>query len=141
RVRAAKAHGLVIPLLTTSSGAKFGKTEGGAVWLDPELTSPYEFYQFWLNADDRDARVGKRERARKTPYSARARARGDAARSRCHRGAGSRNRGGEAVQGRSVGDVCGRAAADLPQRAFVRPRARGHGLARARTPGGGRSGV
>jgi tyrosyl-tRNA synthetase len=55
RVRAAKAHGLVMPLLTTSSGAKFGKTEGGAVWLDPELTSPYEFYQFWFNADDRDA--------------------------------------------------------------------------------------
>jgi tyrosyl-tRNA synthetase len=55
RVRGAKAHGLVMPLLTTSSGAKFGKTEGGAVWLDPALTSPYEFYQFWLNADDRDA--------------------------------------------------------------------------------------
>jgi len=55
RVRAAKAHGLVMPLLTTSSGAKFGKTEGGAVWLDPELTSPYEFYQYWFNADDRDA--------------------------------------------------------------------------------------
>jgi len=55
RVRAAKAHGLVMPLLTTSSGAKFGKTEGGAVWLDAELTSPYEFYQFWFNADDRDA--------------------------------------------------------------------------------------
>ena len=55
RVRAAKAHGLVMPLLTTSSGAKFGKTEGGAVWLDAALTSPYEFYQYWFNADDRDA--------------------------------------------------------------------------------------
>jgi tyrosyl-tRNA synthetase len=55
RVRAARAHGLVMPLLTTSSGAKFGKTEGGAVWLDPALTSPYEFYQYWFNADDRDA--------------------------------------------------------------------------------------
>src|ERR1044071_9098218 len=55
RVRAAKAHGLVMPLLTTSSGAKFGKTESGAVWLDATLTSPYEFYQFWFNADDRDA--------------------------------------------------------------------------------------
>jgi tyrosyl-tRNA synthetase len=55
RVRAAKAHGLVMPLLTTSSGAKFGKTEGGAVWLDAGLTSPYEFYQYWFNADDRDA--------------------------------------------------------------------------------------
>jgi tyrosyl-tRNA synthetase len=55
RVRGAKAHGLVMPLLTTASGAKFGKTEGGAVWLDAALTSPYEFYQFWFNADDRDA--------------------------------------------------------------------------------------
>jgi tyrosyl-tRNA synthetase len=41
--------------VTTSSGVKFGKTEAGAVWLDPELTSPYELYQFWLNTDDRDA--------------------------------------------------------------------------------------
>ena len=55
RLRGAKAHGLVMPLLTTASGTKFGKTEGGAVWLDPELTRPYQFYQFWLNADDRDA--------------------------------------------------------------------------------------
>jgi tyrosyl-tRNA synthetase len=55
RVKGAKAHGLVVPLLTTASGAKFGKTEGGAVWLDSELTSPYEFYQYWFNADDRDA--------------------------------------------------------------------------------------
>ncbi|WP_433394094.1 tyrosine--tRNA ligase [Micromonospora sp. KLBMP9576] len=42
------------PLVTKSDGTKFGKTEGGAIWLDPELTSPYAFYQFWLNADDRD---------------------------------------------------------------------------------------
>jgi tyrosyl-tRNA synthetase len=48
------AHGLVLPLITTASGAKFGKTEEGAVWLDPEKTSPYKFYQFWLNSDDRD---------------------------------------------------------------------------------------
>jgi tyrosyl-tRNA synthetase len=48
------AHGLVFPLLTTSSGAKFGKTEEGAVWLDPAKTSPYKFFQFWLNTDDRD---------------------------------------------------------------------------------------
>jgi tyrosyl-tRNA synthetase len=54
RVRAEKAHGLVMPLLTTSSGVKFGKTEAGAVWLDPERTSPFRFYQFWLNTDDRD---------------------------------------------------------------------------------------
>ncbi len=54
KVRAGKAHGLVWPLLQTSSGVKFGKTEAGAVWLDPALTSPFRFYQFWLNADDRD---------------------------------------------------------------------------------------
>lgn len=45
-------HGLVTPLLTKSDGTKFGKTEGGAVWLDPELTSPYAFHQFWLNVED-----------------------------------------------------------------------------------------
>jgi tyrosyl-tRNA synthetase len=55
RLRGAKAHGLVMPLVTTASGVKFGKTEAGAVWLDPELTSPFRFYQFWLNTDDRDA--------------------------------------------------------------------------------------
>jgi len=55
RLRGARAHGLVLPLITTASGAKFGKTEAGTIWLDPALTSPYEFYQFWLNADDRDA--------------------------------------------------------------------------------------
>ncbi len=50
----ASAHGLTFPLLTTASGQKFGKTEGGAVWLDPARTSPYQFFQFWVNADDRD---------------------------------------------------------------------------------------
>ncbi len=54
KLRATKAHGLVMPLVTTSSGVKFGKTEAGAVWLDPALTSPFRFYQFWLNTDDRD---------------------------------------------------------------------------------------
>jgi tyrosyl-tRNA synthetase len=54
RLRRVKAHGLVFPLVTSSSGVKFGKTEAGAVWLDPQLTSPYRFYQFWLNTDDRD---------------------------------------------------------------------------------------
>ena len=51
----ARAYGLVLPLVTTTSGTKFGKTEAGTVWLDPQLTKPYEFYQFWLNTDDRDA--------------------------------------------------------------------------------------
>jgi tyrosyl-tRNA synthetase len=54
RVEGVRAHGLVLPLITTSSGTKFGKTESGTVWLDPELTSPYAFYQFWLNTADAD---------------------------------------------------------------------------------------
>jgi tyrosyl-tRNA synthetase len=49
-----KAFGLTIPLVTKADGTKFGKTEGGAVWLDPEKTTPYEFYQFWLNTADAD---------------------------------------------------------------------------------------
>jgi tyrosyl-tRNA synthetase len=49
-----QVHGLTVPLVTKSDGTKFGKTEGGAVWLDPEKTSPYKFYQFWMNTDDRD---------------------------------------------------------------------------------------
>lgn len=49
-----KAFGLTIPLMLKADGTKFGKTAGGAVWLDPELTTPYEFYQFWVNQDDRD---------------------------------------------------------------------------------------
>jgi tyrosyl-tRNA synthetase len=55
RVEQGRAHALVMPLITTASGVKFGKTEAGAVWLDAERTSPYQFYQFWLNTDDRDA--------------------------------------------------------------------------------------
>jgi tyrosyl-tRNA synthetase len=47
-------HAFTTPLVTKSDGTKFGKSEGGAVWLDPEMTSPYAFYQFWVNADDRD---------------------------------------------------------------------------------------
>jgi tyrosyl-tRNA synthetase len=49
------AHALTMPLVTTASGTKFGKTEAGAVWLDAALTSPYKFYQYWINVDDRDA--------------------------------------------------------------------------------------
>ncbi len=49
-----EVHGLVFPLIATASGTKFGKTEGENVWLDPARTSPYHFYQFWLNTDDRD---------------------------------------------------------------------------------------
>ncbi|MCM3179553.1 tyrosine--tRNA ligase [Cytobacillus horneckiae] len=49
-----KAYGMTIPLVTKADGTKFGKTEGGAIWLDPEKTSPYEFYQFWINTADAD---------------------------------------------------------------------------------------
>jgi len=47
-------YGVTLPLITKSDGTKFGKTEGGAVWLDPKKTSPYQFYQFWMKTDDRD---------------------------------------------------------------------------------------
>jgi tyrosyl-tRNA synthetase len=55
RVTGESAHGVVLPLLTTSGGAKFGKTETGAVWLDERRTSPYRLYQYWINAADEDA--------------------------------------------------------------------------------------
>jgi tyrosyl-tRNA synthetase len=54
RMRGKKAYGVVFPLVTSATGAKFGKTEGGTVWLDPARTSPYRFYQYWLNTDDQD---------------------------------------------------------------------------------------
>jgi tyrosyl-tRNA synthetase len=54
RVEQKTVHAMATPLITKADGTKFGKTEGGTVWLDPELTSPYAFSQFWLNADDRD---------------------------------------------------------------------------------------
>jgi len=54
RVEGGRGHAVTTKLLTKADGTKFGKTEGGAVWLDPELTSPYAFYQFWVNTDDRD---------------------------------------------------------------------------------------
>ena len=54
RIEGERVHAVTFPLLTTASGAKMGKTAGGAVWLDAEQTSPYEFYQYWINVDDRD---------------------------------------------------------------------------------------
>ena len=54
KLRATKAHGLVWPLMKTSAGTKFGKTEAGTIWLDAGRTSPFKFYQFWLNTDDSD---------------------------------------------------------------------------------------
>lgn len=55
RNKGSKSYGYVLPLVTNSNGTKFGKTESGNVWLDPEKTSPYRFYQFWLNTSDEDA--------------------------------------------------------------------------------------
>ena len=54
RVRAAEVHGLTWPLMTKADGSKFGKSEGGNIWLDPARTSPYQFFQFWMTVDDRD---------------------------------------------------------------------------------------
>ena len=50
-------HGLVFPLITNAAGTKFGKSEAGNIWLDPAKTSPYQFYQFWINTDDRDVEL------------------------------------------------------------------------------------
>ena len=54
KTNGAEAHALTFPLITNANGSKFGKSEAGAVWLDPARTSPYQFYQFWMGADDRD---------------------------------------------------------------------------------------
>ena len=54
KIKDKKVFALTTPLLTKADGSKFGKSESGNIWLDPQLTSPYRFYQFWLNADDRD---------------------------------------------------------------------------------------
>src|SRR5512141_2983927 len=54
RVRGASAFAIVYPLITKADGTKLGKTETGTLWLPPKRTSPYRFYQFWLNTDDRD---------------------------------------------------------------------------------------
>ena len=54
RVESGSAHALTVPLLAKSDGSKFGKTAGGSVWLDPAMTSPYAFFQFWLNTEDKD---------------------------------------------------------------------------------------
>ncbi len=54
RAESGSAHALTVPLLTKSDGTKFGKSAGGSVWIDPEMTSPYAFFQYWLNSDDKD---------------------------------------------------------------------------------------
>ena len=54
RVESGSAYALTVPLLTKADGTKFGKTAGGSVWLDPSMTSPYAFFQYWLNSDDKD---------------------------------------------------------------------------------------
>jgi tyrosyl-tRNA synthetase len=55
RLRDKEAYGITFPLVTKSDGSKFGKSEGGNIWLDPQRTSPYQFYQFWINQSDADA--------------------------------------------------------------------------------------
>ncbi len=55
RMEGARAFGIVFPLVTQASGVKFGKTEAGNVWLDPQMTSPFRFYQYWINVEDADA--------------------------------------------------------------------------------------
>src|SRR3546814_4915725 len=52
RTTGGKAHAIATPLMTKSDGTKYGKTEGGALWLDPQMMSPYAFHQFWLNVED-----------------------------------------------------------------------------------------
>jgi tyrosyl-tRNA synthetase len=54
RVEGGSGHALTVPLLTKADGTKFGKSAGGSIWLDPEMTSPYAFFQYWLNTDDKD---------------------------------------------------------------------------------------
>jgi tyrosyl-tRNA synthetase len=56
RMSGVQLHGLTIPLLTKADGMKMGKTESGALWLNPGKTSPYEFYQYWFNVGDEDVR-------------------------------------------------------------------------------------
>jgi tyrosyl-tRNA synthetase len=56
RLEGKQAYGMTFPLIMTADGKKMGKTEKGAVWLDPQRTSPYEYYQFWINTDDRDVK-------------------------------------------------------------------------------------
>ena len=96
----AEVHALATPLMTKADGTKFGKTESGAVWLDPEMTTPYAFYQFWLNADDRDISPYLRILSFRSPRGA--------------GGAGEADRGASAGPGRAAG--AGRGADDAGAR-------------------------
>ena len=127
-------HGLVFPLITTAAGAKFGKTEAGNVWLDPARTSPYQFYQFWVNTDDRDVerylklftflRLDRIE-ATLAEHAARPRKAGrpEAARARSHLDGARRGGGGasEGDRGRMFGGRRHRRGpgAELPERRRV----------------------
>ena len=125
KLRASKAHGLVWPLMMTASGVKFGKTEAGTVWLDPDRTSPFRFYQFWLNTDDREVvaylkfftfleraaidelEAATTERAGKARRAACARPRGDRSGPRLRAGGARRARVIAAVRGGYRDARCG----------------------------------
>ena len=96
----AEVHALATPLMVKADGTKFGKTEGGAVWLDPEMTTPYAFYQFWLNVDDRDVSTYMRILRFRSPRGA--------------GGAGEADRGASAGPGRAA--RAGRGADDAGAR-------------------------
>ena len=92
RVEGAHVHAIGTPLITNSDGTKFGKSEGNAIWLDPEMCSPYRFYQFWLNTDDADVidaaqglHVPRAARASRSSRSSSSASRSGARRSRCSR--------------------------------------------------------
>ena len=128
RADGATVHALATPLITKADGTKYGKTEGGALWLDPEMLSPYAFYQFWLNVEDEKvgellrvftflsrAEIEDLEAQTAEKPFLRAGAEG-AGRARDH--AGARRRGDRADQGRVRGPVRRR----RPARARRRPR-------------------
>ena len=149
RTTGGKAYGIVFPLMTSSTGVKFGKTEGGTVWLDPALTSPFRFYQFWLNAQDdevvshlrrftlsNEAEVGELEEAvRLRPHERRAqRALAEDVTRRVH-GEGGLDRARRATRVLFGGEISGLGAeevaeifADVPSNELRRAEVEGDGM-------------
>lgn len=150
RLRSGKAYGLVFPLVTTTSGTKFGKTELGTIWLDAQRTSPFRFYQFWINTDDKDAVTylrfftllpqvevqkleeaaaaspEKREAQRKLAQEATRLVHGDAALSKAERA--TRVLFGEEISNLSLQDVLD-VFADVPSSQVDKSRLSGDGIA------------